>query len=104
MRPNAGDALLTVDDVAAALDRDKHLLAGRDVAAEFREEAARFTEVVRRDLVEAHTLFDGKWIFKHLAPAHARSRADRCLEAWLKHAIAAGGLPEVRSLWDRIAA
>jgi hypothetical protein len=100
--PHAGEPLLTADAVASALDRDKHLLAGRDVAHEFRCEAARYLEALGRSMDEAHALFNGKWILNHLAPAHASSRADLCLEAWLKHAITTGGLPEVRSLWERI--
>lgn len=102
--PHAGEPLLTLEDVASALDRDKHLLAGLDVAHEFRREAERYLEALRGSLDEAHALFNGKWILNHLAPAHARSRADLCLDAWLKHAVTTGGLPEVRSLWDRIAA
>ena len=103
-RPHDGEPLLTLDDVGAALDRDQHLLAGRTIGDEFRREAALYLDAVHRNLDEAHALFNGKWLLTHLAPAHVRSRHDLCQEAWIQHAITTGGLPEVTSFWERLAA
>jgi hypothetical protein len=99
--PSSGD-LLTAAQVRERLQQDRHLIAGRDVAGMFDEEVARYRTAMESSLDEAHCLVDGKWLVKHMAPERIQRTPERCRSEWIDHAIAAGGLPEVRGLWQRI--
>jgi len=93
----------TVESIAAALREDKHLIEDLDVEHRFLEEAASFQATVRSSLDEGHALLNGKWLLDVFAPRISGIRnPENRIETWLAHAIAAGGLPEVRALWQRI--
>jgi hypothetical protein len=102
--PRLMEPLRTVADVAAALARDKHLIAGYDVEARFTAEAAAVEAGVHASLDEGHALVNGKWLVDVLAPRSLGRHAtpQRCRDEWIAHAVATGGLAEARDLWQRI--
>jgi len=93
-----------VQEVTEALEKDKHLLGGYDVAAHFAREVQSFKNAVETSLDEGHSLVDGKWLVNVFAPGRpgAPATPQACRDAWIAHATAAGGLPEVRARWERI--
>lgn len=103
-RPILHEPLKTVQEVTAALEKDKHLLGEYDVAAHFAREVQRFQSAVETSLDEGYSLVDGKWLVHVFAPSKpgAPSAPQACRDAWIAHATAAGGLAEVRALWERI--
>lgn len=102
--PTLEEPLRTREEIAAALARDKHLVAGYDVEARFSEEAAAAEATIRANVDEGHALVNGKWLVEVFAPRRlgARWNRHRCRDEWIAAAISAGGLPEVRALWRRI--
>ena len=103
-RPILHEPIKTVQEVTEALERDKHLLGGYDVAAHFAREVESFQCAVVTSLDEGHALVDGKWIVNVFAPGRlgASFKPQACRDAWIAHATAVGGLAEVRALWERI--
>jgi hypothetical protein len=101
-KPSHGTPLRRSDEIASALAAGKARLLSFDVEAEFLNELSTFETAVRRDLDEAHTLIDGKWLFRHLAPTLTNRDKALCEYEWLAHARSIGGLPEVRDWWERV--
>jgi hypothetical protein len=103
-RPSLSEPMKTVADVAAELARDKELLKGYDVEAEFMREVSLFELSVRASLDEGHAFVNGKWLVDVLAPRWLgpSSKPEHCREEWIRHAVSCGGLSEVRDLWERI--
>lgn len=100
--PKAGTPLLTIADVEQALHRDRTLIHGYDVAAQFQTKVAEFEKLVQTNVDEVHTLIDGKWLTNAFAPTHCGRSIDHCRQEWIAHAIATGGLAEVCTLWQRV--
>jgi hypothetical protein len=101
--PVAGQTLKGEIDVAAALGRDQHLLAGRDLAAEFAAEVNQVRTSFAASLAQGLATMNGKWLFTHFLPTRLRRpNHPRLRSEWLSHATAIGGLLEVRDLWERI--
>jgi hypothetical protein len=103
-RPILHEPLRTARDVIVALEKDKDLLKGYDVAARFEDELSGFEATVRASLDEGYALVDGKWLVNVFAPNRLgpSSRPQACRDAWIAHATSVGGLPQVRALWERI--
>lgn len=101
-RPKPFEPLLTVADVEQALTRDRDLIYGYDVADVFNKKVAEFETLVRTSLDEAHALINGKWLTDAFAPHHCQRGVDACRQQWITHAISAGGILEVRTLWHRL--
>jgi len=102
-RPTLSAPLMSVDDVTLALERDRDLVRGYDVAAQFRTEVATFVALVGGSEDEGHALVDGKWLVNVFAPRRLGMTPAAAREAWIAHGRAAGGLSEVRGLWERVA-
>ncbi|HEX8199561.1 MAG TPA: hypothetical protein VF590_03675 [Isosphaeraceae bacterium] len=100
--PISGQPLKTSQDVLADLSHDRHRLLNYDVAQRFQNELQVYQAALQNQLDEAHAMLNGKWLFSHLAPVITGQNPDRCRSDWIAHAISAGGLAEVRSLWQRI--
>jgi hypothetical protein len=100
--PSFPKPLITDTEVIAAINSDKQLILNRDLGQEFQEELAQFHATVQRDTDEAHALLNGKWLLSHLARARTNRTRDQCRGDWITHAIAVGGLPEVRDWWERV--
>jgi hypothetical protein len=102
--PRVGEPLRTVADVAAALARDKHLIADYDVEVRFNAEAAAVGTRIQASVDEGHALVDGKWLVDVFAPSRLGPHAKPwlCRKEWIAHAVATGGLAEARELWQRI--
>ena len=110
LNPSLGNALKRSRDVLDALEADKHLLQGYDVAQKYQDYFNFFMFAVENDLDQAHAMLDGKWLVRHFAPERTKiidtSRRDRtpdeCRQEWIAHAISVGGLPAVRDFWQRV--
>jgi hypothetical protein len=102
--PRLGEPLMTVADATAALARDKHRIAAYDVEARLATEVAAMEARVLGSLDEGHALVNGKWLVDVFAPGRIgpHARPQRCRDEWTAHAVATGGLAEVRELWQRI--
>jgi hypothetical protein len=102
--PSIMEPLKTVPEVAAALRKDKDLIKGYDVEAEFAREVSAFESAARAGLDEGHAHVNGRWLVDVFAPRRqgASETPQRCREQWTTHAITSGGLPEVLHLWARI--
>jgi hypothetical protein len=103
-RPTLEVPLKTTREVADALARDKHLIAGFDAEARFIAEVRATESAIAASLDEGHSLVDGKWLIEVFAPRAVGAPWDRhrCRDTWTAAAIAAGGLAEVHDLWRRI--
>lgn len=100
--PRPFETLLDEAAVEAALDRDRGLLLGYNAAEEFRRQVTDFRDAVARSVLEAHTLLNGKWLLRHLAPGFTGKPPEACRAEWLDAVRSAGGLTEVREFWVRI--
>jgi hypothetical protein len=103
-RPELHEPMKTVREVADALAQDKHLIEGYDVEARFHHEVVAVEDHIRASIHEGHAVVNGKWLVDVVAPRRlgASATPQRCREEWIAHAIRAGGMPEVRDLWQRI--
>lgn len=98
------DPFLTPEEIERVLRRDQGLITEYPIAERFRHEVDTFCRLTREDLAAAHQAFDGKWLVEHLAVRLCEGKSkDECRAAWLAHARATGGHPQVRDLWRRIA-
>lgn len=99
--PTLEEPLRTTQEVAAALARDKHLVAGYDVEARFAQEAAAIEAAIRASLDEGHALVNGKWLVDVFAPRRLGAPWNKhtCRERWTEAASAAGGPGLVTGLW-----
>ncbi len=100
--PIRNEPLKTIGEVLTALEEAKHLLENYDVAQRFQDEVALFESTLRGSLDEAHAFLNGKWIIEHLAPTLTNRQIEECRSDWITHAIAVGGLAEVRDWWERL--
>lgn len=101
--PVPDEALKTAQEIEAALQKDKHLIAEIDVAGRFLQEMTAIQAAVQKSLDDGHALVNGKWLVEVFAPGRTGKRAKGlCLTEWTSHATSAGGLAEVRDLWARI--
>ena len=100
--PMTGPPLETVADVQAALAKDKGLLATLDVAAEFGAEVTRFQTALANSVEEGMALLNGKWLLRHFMLARLGNNPEHWTREWVQHSESVGGLPEVRTLWQRI--
>ena len=103
VRPTLEEPLRTKQDVLTALAKDKHLVAGYDVAMRFAQEANAIESVIATDVDAGHALVNGKWLVEVFAPRRLGVpwNRQRCREEWIT-AAASSGLAEVRALWQRI--
>jgi hypothetical protein len=101
-KPMSGKSLVTITDAEAALNRDKGLLLGFDVAVEFVKEANAFSSELSRSLDAGLAMFDGKWLLDHFLVERLGKNPDYWRREWIKHAESIGGLQAVRDLWQRI--
>jgi hypothetical protein len=72
------------------------------VAALFAAEVKLFEAVIQANPDEGHSFVDGKWLTNVFAPKRSKRKPEECRQEWIAHAIASGGLAEVRALWERI--
>jgi hypothetical protein len=103
--PVAGQLLRTAVEVETALRHDQHLLAGRDVAAEFAGEVSRVRAAFAAALEQGLATLNGKWLFSHFLLERTgvpRQSPQLLRQEWANHAVRSGGLSEVRELWRRI--
>jgi len=95
-----------LDELAVldALKRDKHLVAGYDVARVFEEQTREFKDTLGRSEEEAHALLNGKWLLNDFAPRSAgkSSTPDLCRAGWLEAVRGSGGFEPVRGFWKRM--
>jgi hypothetical protein len=101
-KPITGILLKTASDVEVTLDKNKSLLLGFDVAAEFRKEINAFSIELSRSPEAGLAIFDGKWLFDHFLVKHLGKNPDYWRREWVRHAESIGGLQAVRDLWQRI--
>lgn len=101
-RPTLNAPLMRVEDVTRALERDRDLVRGYDVAARFLAEVQVFTAQAGASEDEGHAMVDGKWLVNVFAPRQTGIAPQAAREAWIAHATATGGLAEVRSWWQRV--
>ena len=85
-----------------ALEQDRDLIRGYDVADRFRAEVGAFEASLAGGEDHGHALVDGKWLVNVLAPSRLGILPPTAREAWINHGRAAGGLAEVRGLWERV--
>ena len=102
LKPILGESLRPSREIVAALSAGKVRLLSFDVERRYDEELSAFAATVHRSLDEAHTLIDGKWIIRHMAPTLTGRDPNLCEYEWLAHARSVGGLPEVREWWERV--
>ena len=96
------DRIETADEIAEALERDRHLLLGGDeLVTRFRREAEVFVAMARPDYTEALAALDGKWLFRRES-WRRKIAAEECRRQWTEAVREAGGLGEVKDLWWRI--
>lgn len=99
--PQSGQALETQATVTAALEADKHLVAGLDVSQSFTMEYQAISAAIAASAEEGHTVINGKWLLRHYAPTQTHQSEDACRTAWIEAVRLAGGLLEVRDWWTR---
>lgn len=104
--PTLEEPLRTREETIAALAKDKHLLAGYDVEAEFNTESLAVETAIRADVEEGYALVNGKWMVDVFAPRRlgAPWNKQTCRERWIEAVARAGGLPEAHLLWQRLRA
>ncbi|MDB5308608.1 MAG: hypothetical protein JWO38_2810 [Gemmataceae bacterium] len=100
--PVSGQQLEKAADVEAALQADKGLLAGFDVAKEFGDEITRFQVALAKSVEEGLVLLNGKWLLRHFLVERLGRTPDHWAQEWGMHAESIGGLPAVRDFWQRI--
>jgi hypothetical protein len=100
--PDTSRPLRTEGEVAAALTRDQHLLTGRNIAGDFTAEVGRVRAAFAASLAEGLATLNGKWLFSHFLPTRLGWTGDVLRRDWISHAIATGGMADVRNLWQRI--
>ena len=100
--PIEGQPLETVADIEAALQTDKGLLLGLDVAAAFGAEVQRFQAALAISIEAGMAFLNGKWLLRHFMVERLGNNPDYWSQAWDQHAESVGGLVEVRGLWQRI--
>lgn len=101
-KPQHGQPLLTDVAVTTALNKDKALLEDVDVEDKFNNEAGIVRTAIATSVDDGHALVNGKWLVGHFARSIANKSEDDCREKWCEAVRNAGGLPEVRDLWQRI--
>jgi len=102
INPVAGQPLLKASSISKKLKQGKNEILQRDVQQDFRNEVASFEKALNQGVDAAHCLLNGKWAISHLAVTKTRKSSDECRKEWIKHAIAQGGVPEVKDWWARI--
>jgi hypothetical protein len=100
--PQVGQPLLTVNEVRSALSHDKHLMTTRDVETDFANALTVIDAAINASLDQGHTMINGKWLVRDHACRVTGHGEDDCRSKWANAVRAAGGLPEVRDLWQRI--
>jgi len=98
------DNFISASEFSEKLRQGRARLQSLDVVVEFDRLNGLVLETIRRDLDEAHTLLNGKWLVEHLAPtlsSWTRSK-EQCRFDWLAYAASVGGLAEVRQWWERV--
>jgi len=100
--PQLGQPLLSSQDVKTALGKDKGLIANRDVEKMFDAELETVRSAIAASLDRGHALCNGRWIVDHRAPSATGKSADQCRAEWCHAVCSAGGMQEVRDLWQRI--
>ena len=99
--PQQGHPLLTNREIKAALDKDRHLIAGRDVGATFDTESKKVGGFIAASVEAGHAMVNGKWLVRHYAPKATGKPEDRCRSEWCEAVRAGDGLPEVLDFWER---
>lgn len=100
--PEQGRPLETVQTVEAALAQDRHLIANRDVSADFQAAVAFVQGEIDTSIAHGHAQINGKWLFRHFARARTGKSEEQSVREWADAVRAAGGLGEVRDWWQRI--
>lgn len=99
--PDHSQPLLTVGQVASELEQGWTRVRGHELAALLQEEATGFVATVQRDLAEAHTRINGKWLVKRIA-VQRQIDEQTCALEWSAAIARAGGSPPVRAWWERV--
>ncbi len=100
--PVLGSQLRTSDEVSAALSSGTVRFQSYHLEQRFLEELSVYEQAIGLDLDVAHTMLNGKWLLRHMAPSLTARDPDQCRFDWLAHAISIGGLAEVRDWWERV--
>ncbi len=100
--PEQGRPLETIETVEAALAQDKHLIANRDVSAEFQAAVASVRGEIDTSIEHGHAQINGKWLCRHFARVRTGNSEEQCVSEWADAVRAAGGLHAVRDWWQRI--
>lgn len=77
-------------------------IAQFDIPQKFYAHLTRIEAGIRTSLDEGHTLINGKWLLEDYAPRQTKLPREECRTQWLEHVRTSGGLPEVRTLWERL--
>jgi hypothetical protein len=101
-KPIQGQPLLLAAAVQADLAKDKHLITGFDAEASFVAEMTRFCTALTTSIQHGLALLNGKWLFDHFMTSRLGRDANHWISQWSNHLASAGGLQEVRDLWQRI--
>lgn len=100
--PQVDAPLLASAEVQQALEGDRHLIDGVDVAARFAAEVELYTREVEASLVRGHMLLNGKWLVHHFAATRTGLSRDVCRDLWCEAVRRQGGSPVVRDWWRRL--
>lgn len=100
--PQVGESLLDSAEVRRALEADRHLIEGIDVAGRFSAEVEAYEREVDASAARGHMLLNGKWLLNHLAVSRSGSAKERCWEEWCEAVRAAGGSAAVQAWWSRL--
>lgn len=104
INPSAKRPLKTVDAIRQEMRQHEHLLVDlQQVPQRFECYTRNFLTTLGRSVDDAHVLFNGKWLFTDFVPRRTGLEQKKSESAWLAHARATGGHPQVRDLWRRIA-
>lgn len=100
--PQVDMPLLTSAEVQQALEGDRHLIGGVDVAARFAAEVEVYAREVESSLARGHMLLNGKWLVHHLAVSRSGEARETCRDVWSEAVREHGGSPAVRAWWQRV--
>jgi len=101
--PQVGAPLEAITEVQRALERDRHLIEGIDVAGRFAAEVAIYMREIDASLARGHMLLNGKWLINHHAVKCSGLAPEQCRTVWCEAVRTSGGSAAVRAWWERVA-
>lgn len=102
LNPEGSKPLKGRAEFLAELTENRGAIAGYPLLEQDQTNLDQFIEASGRSHERAHALLNGKWLIRDLAPRLTGQTERDCRAAWIRHAIDAGGLDEVRGWWDRV--